>query len=136
MARAEINFYMRKYYNELYESYSQEIYYLRIKGSRLLQKIKLHEIKMNKRKQQNLKPYLKSIDLMIKMIGKLVKISAIIETYRYFQLTTRSFQQSLFDEITNNYYNDMLKNIVLKIKRLNQSKLVDFTVIVEEKSYK
>ena len=127
---------MRKYYNELYESYSQEIYYLRIKGSRLLQKIKLHEIKMNKRKQQNLKPYLKSIDLMIKMIGKLVKISAIIETYRYFQLTTRSFQQSLFDEITNNYYNDMLKNIVLKIKRLNQSKLVDFTVIVEEKSYK
>ena len=73
---------------------------------------------------------------MIKMIGKLVKISAIIETYRYFQLTTRSFQQSLFDEITNNYYNDMLKNIVLKIKRLNQSKLVDFTVIVEEKSYK
>ena len=30
----------------------------------------------------------------------------------------------------------MLKNIVLKIKRLNQSKLVDFTVIVEEKSYK
>ena len=136
MAQAEINFYMRKYYNELYESYSQEIYYLRIKGSRLLQKIKLHEIKMNKRKQQNLKPYLKSIDLMIKMIGKLVKISAIIETYRYFQLTTRSFQQSLFDEITNNYYNDMLKNIVLKIKRLNQSKLVDFTVIVEEKSYK
>ena len=91
MAQAEINFYMRKYYNELYESYSQEIYYLRIKGSRLLQKIKLHEIKMNKRKQQNLKPYLKSIDLMIKMIGKLVKISAIIETYRYFQLTTRVY---------------------------------------------
>ena len=48
MAQAEINFYMRKYYNELYESYSQEIYYLRIKGSRLLQKIKLHEIKMNR----------------------------------------------------------------------------------------
>ena len=127
----QVNFNMRKYY---YEFYSQEIYYLRINGSRLLQKIKLHEIKMNKRKQQNLKPYSKSIDLMNGMIVELVMISALIETYRYFQVTMRPFQLSLFNEITNNYYIDMLKNIVLKIKRLNQSTVIDFTVIVEEKS--
>ena len=127
MTQADVN----KYYYDLYESYSREICHLRIKGTRLLHKIKLHEIKMNQRKQQNLKPHLKSINLMTGMIRKLVKISAFIETYRYFQITTRPLQnqQSLFDEIANNYYNDMLKNIVLKIKRLNQSnESVDFTI--------
>ena len=131
MAQAEVNFHMRKYYYDLHESYSQEICHLRIKGSRLLQKIKLHEIKMNQRKQQNLKPHLKSINLMTGMVRKLVKISAFIETYRYFQVTMRplKYQQSLFDEIANNYYDDMLKDIVLKIKRLNQSnQSVDFTI--------
>ena len=131
MAQAEVNFQMQKYYYDLYESYSQEICHLRIKGSRLLQKIKLHEIKMNQRKQQNLKPHLKSIDLMTGMVRKLVKISAFIETYRYFQITMRPManQQSLFHEIANNYYDDMLKNIVLKIKRLNQlNQSVHFTV--------
>ena len=77
MAQATVNF----------EIYSQKIYHLRIKGSRLLQKIKLHEIKMNKRKQQNLNPHLTSIDLMSEMINELVKISAMIETYRYFNAT-------------------------------------------------
>ena len=127
MTQADVN----KYYYDLYESYSREICHLRIKGTRLLQKIKLHEIKMNQRKQQNFKPHLKSINLMTGMVRKLVKISAIIETYRYFQITMRplSYNQSLFDEIANNYYNDMLKNIVLKIKHLNESnQSVDFTI--------
>ena len=122
---------IQKYYYDLHESYSQEICHLKIKGSRLLQKIKLHEIKMNQRKQQNVKPHLKSINLMSGMIRKLVKISAFIETYRYFQITMRPManQQSLFHEIANNYYDDMLKNIVLKIKRLNQlNQSVHFTV--------
>ena len=85
MAQAAV----QKYYYDLYESYSRQICHLRIKGSRLLQRIKLQEIKMNQRRQQNLKPHLKSIDLMTAMIRKLVKISAFIETYRYFQITMR-----------------------------------------------
>ena len=129
MAQAAVDF--QKYYYDLYESYSRQICHLRIKGSRLLQKIKLQEIKMNQRRQQNLKPHLKSIDLMAEMIRKLVKISAFIETYRYFQITMRplQYQQSLFDEIANNYYDDMLKDIVLKIKRLDEwAQSVDFTI--------
>ena len=45
-------------FNELYKSYATEIWYLRKEGSKLLQKIKLQEIKMNQRKQQNFKPLL------------------------------------------------------------------------------
>ena len=112
------------YYN-LFKRYSQQIHQLRITGSRLLQKIKVHEIKMNKRKQKNLKPHLKSIDLMAEMITKLVKISAFIETYRYFQVSMQLLQRSSFHKIAENYYNKMLKVIVLKIKRLD---LVDFSI--------
>ena len=131
MAQEEVDFYIRKYYNDLHESYSQEICLLRIKGTRLLQRIKLHEIKMNQRKQQKLKPHLHSVNYMNGMIRKLVKISAFIETYRYFQITRRSLvnQESLFHEIANDYYDDLLQNIILKIKRINQlNKSVDFTI--------
>ena len=122
---------IQKYYYDLHESYSQEICHLKIKGSKLLQKIKLQEIKMNQRKQQNLKPHLKQINFLNGMVKKLIKMSAFIETYRYFQITKRPManHQSLFHEIANNYYEDMMKDIVLKIKRLNQSaQSVDSTI--------
>ena len=57
-----------------------------------------------------------------------------ILTYRYFQSTMLSFEQSLFNEITDKYYIEMLRNIVKKISRLNEDKLVDFTIVVNEKS--
>lgn len=117
-----------------FEIYSQTIYHLRIKGTRLLEKIKFCEMEMNKRKQQNLNPLSTAIDLMSEMINELVKISAMILTYRYFQSTMLSFEQSLFNEITDKYYIEMLRNIVKKISRLNEDKLVDFTIVVNEKS--
>ena len=91
-------------------------------------------MEMNKRKQQNLNPLSTAIDLMSEMINELVKISAMILTYRYFQSTMLSFEQSLFNEITDKYYIEMLRNIVKKISRLNEDKLVDFTIVVNEKS--
>ena len=117
-----------------FEIYSQTIYHLRIKGTRLLEKIKIFEMEMTKRKQQNLNPLSTAIDLMSEMINELVKISAMILTYRYFQSTMLSFEQSLFNEITDKYYIEMLRNIVKKISRLNEDKLVDFTIVVNEKS--
>ena len=127
MAQSKVDFHIQKYYNDLHESYSQEISHLRIKGTRLLQRIKLHEMKMNRRKQQKLKPHLHSLQYMNGMIRKLVKISAFIETYRYFQVTRQSLvnRASLFHKIAESYYDDMLQTIILKIKRLNS---VDFTI--------
>ena len=131
MTQQQVDLKIRQYYYELHESYSKEIYYLRMKGSRLLQKIKLHEIKMNRRKQRNLKPYSKSIDLMAEMINELVKISAFIETYTHFQMTMQPMS-NLFHVIVNDCYTVMLRNIVSKIHHMNRSielaEAVDFIV--------
>ena len=54
----------QKYFYDLHESYSQEIFYLKKQGSKLLRKIKLQETKMNQRKQQNLKPHLRQVNLL------------------------------------------------------------------------
>ena len=122
---------IQKYYYDLHESYSQEICHLKIKGSKLLQKIKLQEIKMNQRKQQKLKPHLRQLKYLNAMIRKLVKISAFIETYKYFQIIKQPLtnHQCFFHQIASNYYENMLKDIVLKIKRRNRiNRSVDFTI--------
>ena len=123
----------QKYFYDLHESYSREIFYLKIHGSKLLRKIKLQETKMNQRRQQKLKPHLRQVNLLTRMVKKLIKISAFIETYKYFQILRQPLanHQSFFHEVASNYYEDMLKDIVLKIKRINQSAIdqsVDFTI--------
>ena len=45
----------------IYRNYEKEILYLRRHGDKLLQKIKQKEIKMNRRKQQNLQPTQKAL---------------------------------------------------------------------------
>ena len=122
---------IQKYFYKLHESYSQEICHLRKHGTSLLQKIKLQEIKINQRKQQKLKPHLRQIKYLNAMIRKLVKISAFIETYKYFQIIQQPLinHQHFFHQLASNHYENMLKDIVLKIKhrnRINQS--VDFTI--------
>ena len=123
---------IRKYLLDLHESYSREICHLKKQESKLLQKIKLHETKMNQRKQQKLKPHLRQVNLLVRMVKKLIKISTFIETYKYFQILKQPManHQSFFHEVASNYYEDMLKDIVLKIKRINQSadQSVDFTI--------
>ena len=120
-------------FNELCKSYAQEIFYLRKEGSKLLQKIKLQEIKMNQRKQQKLKPLLRQVNVLHRMMKKLIKISAFIDTYKYFQQINEpltSYNETFFYEIANNYYENSLREIVLKMKRLNHSRYygVDFTI--------
>ena len=121
-------------FNELYQSYAREILYLRKEGSKLLRKIKLQEIKMNKRKQDRLKPLLRQMNLLHRMMKKLIKISAFISTYKYFQFIKEPltyYNEKLFYEIASNYYENSLKEIVLKLKRINQSRMqdpVDFTI--------
>ena len=121
-------------FKELYESYAREILYLRKEGTKLLQKIKLQEIKLNKRKQMKLKPLLREINLLHRMMKKLIKISAFIDTYKYFQMIRSpltSYNQKFFYEMASNYYENALKQIVLKLKLRNQSRIrdcVDFSI--------
>ena len=118
----------QKYFYDLHESYSREIFYLKRQGSKLLRKIKRQETKMNLRRQQKLKPHLRQVNLLTQMVKKLIKISAFIETYKYFQILKQPLvnHQSFFHEVASNCYEDMLKDIVLKLKRINQK--VDFTI--------
>ena len=123
-------------FNEFYKSYDREILYLRREGSKLLQKIKLQETKMNLRKQQNLKPLLREVNLLNRMVKKLLKISAFIDSYKYFQIIKEpltSYNERFFYKVANNYYKDALKQIVSKIKRINQLRIddsVDFTISI------
>ena len=121
-------------FNELYQSYDREILYLRKEGSKLLQKIKLQEIKMNQRKQQQLKPLLRQVNLLHRMMKKLIKISAFIDTYKYFQMIKEPltyYNDKFFYQLASMYYEDALKEIVLKLKRINQLRIddsVDFSI--------
>ena len=120
--------------NELYESYNREILYLRKEGSKLLRKIKLQEIKMNQRRQQHFKPLLRQVNLLHRMMKKLIKIAAFIDTYKYFQKKNEPLtydNQTFFYEMANNYYKNALEQIVLKMKLINQSRMnheVDFRI--------
>ena len=121
--------------NQIYKSYEREILYLQRRGSKLLQKIKQQEMKMNRRKQQNLQPNQKDLYTLNQMIKKLLRMIAFIDTYRYFQIINEplSYQnQTFFYEVANNYYEDTLQRFVLKVKaRVNQLQIyrfVDFTI--------
>ena len=122
--------------NEFYKSYNREILYLRREGSKLLQKIKLQETKMNLRKQQKLKPLLREVNLLNRMVKKLIKISAFIDSYRYFQMIKEpltSYNEKFFYQLASMYYEDALKDIVSKLKRINQLRIdesVDFSISI------
>ena len=116
-----------------FTSYAHEIWYLRKEGSKLLQKIKLQEIKMNQRKQQKLKPLLRQVNSLHKMMKKLIKISAFIDTYKYFQMKKEPLtdnNQTFFYQLASNNYEKSLRKIVLKMKRINKSRNdpVDFNI--------
>ena len=123
-------------FNEFYKSYNREILYLRREGSKLLQKIKLQETKMNLRKQQKLKPLLREVNLLNRMVKKLIKISAFIDSYRYFQMIKEpltSYNEKFFYQLASMYYEDALKDIVSKLKRINQLRIdesVDFSISI------
>ena len=116
-------------FDELYQSYAHEILYLRKEGSKLLRKIKLQEIKMNQRRQMQLKPLLRQVNLLHRMMKKLIKISVFIDSYKYFQKIKEPLtydNTDFFYQLANFYYENGLREIVLKLKRINQLRRNDF----------
>ena len=73
----------------IYRNYEKQILYLRRRGDELLQKIKKKEIKMNQRKQQHLQPTQRSLKTLNKMIEKLLRMSALINSSLYFQIVIK-----------------------------------------------
>ena len=119
-----------KMQNQIYESYQREILYLQKLGYKLLQEIKQQEIKMNQKKQQNLKPHPRSLNLLNRMIKKLLRMLAFIKTYRYFQIINQPLSynnETFFYQIASDYFNDLLQRFLLQVQ-LRLDSLVDFSI--------
>ena len=110
--------------NHIYKGYEREILSLQTQGDALLQKIKQQETKMNRAKQQNLQPNQNDLYTLDQMIKMLLRMLALIDSYRYFQARNEPMtdkNRSWFYDIANNYYLNTLKRFVLKLKvRVNQ----------------
>ena len=109
--------------NHIYKGYEREILSLQTQGDALLQKIKQQETKMNRAKQQTLQPNQNDLYTLDQMIKMLLRMLALIDSYRYFQARNEPMtdkNRSWFYDIANNYYLNTLKR-VLKLKvRVNQ----------------
>ena len=110
--------------NWIYKDYEREILSLQTQGDALLQKIKQQETKMNRAKQQTLQPNQNDLYTLDQMIKMLLRMLALIDSYRYFQARNEPMtdkNRSWFYDIANNYYLNTLKRFVLKLKvRVNQ----------------
>ena len=108
-----------------HKNYEAQINYIRTHGDVLLQRIKMLEIKMNQRKQQNQEASQQDINLLNAMIKKLLRMLARINTYQYFQITNEPFvcvNQTYFNQICNNYFEDLIRRFItqLRIKRIQR----------------
>ena len=89
---------------------------------------------MNQRRQMQLKPLLRQVNLLHRMMKKLIKISAFIDSYKYFQKIREPLtydNTDFFYQLANFYYENGLREIVLKLKRINQlprNDFVDFSI--------
>ena len=110
--------------NWIYKDYEREILSLQTQGDALLQQIKQHETKMNRAKQQNLQPNQNDLYTLDQMIKMLLRMLALIDSYRYFQARNEPMTDKnrlWFYKIANDYYLSTLQRFVLKLKvRVNQ----------------
>ena len=70
----------------IWQHYQNEINFFERKADEILVETVMHEITMDKRKQQQLQPTKEDIDQLLKLIVKMLKAIAVVETYRYFQM--------------------------------------------------
>ena len=113
----------------IYLLYQNEINFFEKKADELFVEIIIHETKMEQRKQQKLQPNEGDVNQLYKMIISMLKMIAIIETYRYFQLkkillTNQNLR--LFFVKKDEHFENLLLVFLLKIKN-EQS--IDFTIL-------
>ena len=114
-----------------YNQYQQQIHLLRTHGDVLLERIKILEIEMNKKKQQNKEVDIKDINSLNAMVKKLLRMLAKINTYEYYQLTNEPFirvNDFYFNHICNNYFEDYLRRFItqLRLKRIRRLQILQY----------
>ena len=115
-------------WTQIYQRYQEEIDFFKRKADELLVEIVLHETKMNKRKQLKLQQNEEDVNQLYKMIVSMLKTTALIESYQYFQLLKIPLTDQnmrLFCIKTDNHFENLLQILVLKIKN---EESIDFTI--------
>ena len=105
--------------------YQVQINHIRTHGDVLLQRIKMLEIKMNQKKQQNQQPSQQDINSLNAMVKKLLRMLAQINTYQYFQITNEPFTYvngPYFNQMCNNHFEWLIQRFItqLRIKRIQR----------------
>ena len=106
-----------------YNNYQQQIQHLRTHGDVLLQRIKMLEIKMNQRKQQNQQPNQQDINSLNVMVRKLLQMLAQINTCQYFQIANEPYVNGpYFNQMCNNHFESLIQrfNTQLRIRRVQR----------------
>ena len=105
----------------IYEIYEQEISKIRRGGNLLLRNIQRHETLMNQRKQRMIPATFEDCHKLYTMAVRLLRMLALIDTYRYFQLIKIPLTERImfwFYQIHEDNYQNYLKDFNLKIKKL------------------
>ena len=113
-------------------NYNQRIQTLRTCGDQLLERIKMLEIGMNRRKQQNERPHQDELDCMYSMARDLFRMLAEIKTCEYFKATHQliNFNEDFYKKTCHIFFRDLVRqfNIRLKARRFNVNCQIDFSI--------
>ena len=112
----------------IWQHYQNEINFFDRKADEILVDTIIHETKMDKRKQQQLQPTKEDIDQLLKLIVKMLKAIAVVETYRYFQMSKillTNQNTNLFYDKRNQHFENLLMVFILKIKKDQE---IDFAI--------
>ena len=113
-------------------NYNQRIQFLRTCGDQLLERIKMLEIRMNRRKQQNQQPHQNEVDWMYSMSKNLLGMLAEIKTCEYFRETHQliNFNEDFYKKTCHIFFTDLVRqfNNKLKARRLNANCQIDFRI--------
>lgn len=112
----------------IWQLYENEIKFFEKMADKLLVEIIVQELKMDKRKHQKLEPTKEDIDYLVKKIESMLNAIAIIETFRYYQMSrimlTNQNMQSFFAK-RDEHFENLLMVLILKIRNEQQ---IDFNV--------
>ena len=121
--------------NWIYKAYEREILHFQRQGDTLLQIINIYETRMNVRRRQNLQPDQHDLHYLYEMTKNMLRIISLINSYRYFQSRNEPLTEKnhcWFYEICNTHYLDLLRQINVRLNRINEKRnndTVDFFVV-------
>ena len=111
----------------IYESYEQEILFIKTQAGVLLQQIQQQESKLHQAKQQNLQVNQNDIDTLEQIIRKFLRMLALIDSYRFFQAKNEPITDQnchWFYCVTDGCFSNRLQHFLQELQlRVNESRV-------------